>query len=135
MSWDIFVQNFPTEAKTPDEIPDNFVSQPIGSRDEIIAKIKEVVPTANFSDKAWGIIDGPDFSIEVNLGNKDLLTGFAFHVRGSDMAAACIIAILQHLNLRALDTTTGDFLNPNQAAKSLQQWRTYQDKILSQKSQ
>ena len=135
MSWDVFVQNFPPDIKSVAEIPDNFVSQPIGTREEIITKIKQIVPTANFSDKAWGIIDGSDFSIEVNLGNKDLLIGFAFHVRGPDTAAACVIEILELLDLRAFDTATGDFLNPNQAAKGLQHWRTYRDKSLSQKIQ
>lgn len=135
MSWDIFVQDFPMEAKTIDEIPDDFSSKPIGGRDEIIAKIKEIIPTANFSDKAWGIIETPDFSIEVNLGKEEILTGLAFHIHGGNEAAACIVDILRHLNLRAVDSGSGDFFDMNQPAEGLQKWRAYRDQILAEKHQ
>jgi hypothetical protein len=50
MSWDIFVQDLPRDAKTVADIPDDFKPAVIGARSEIISMIKEVVPTANFSD-------------------------------------------------------------------------------------
>jgi hypothetical protein len=84
MSWDIFVQDLPPEAQKLTDIPADFRPQPLGSRAEVVAKIKAIVPQANFADPSWGIIDGGDFSIEVNMGEEDPVTGFAFHVRGGD---------------------------------------------------
>jgi len=63
VSWDIFVQDFPKDAKTVDDIPDDFVPQPLIPRRELITRIQEVVPEAHFSDPAWGLIDDPDYSI------------------------------------------------------------------------
>jgi hypothetical protein len=131
MSWDIYIQNFPAEAKTPAEIPNNYSPQAIGSRDEIISKIREVIPTADFSNKAWGVIEASDFSIEVHLGDKELLTGFALFVRGSDMAAACVADILRHLNLRAIETGSGSFFDIDQPTAGMQKWRDYRNQIIS----
>ena len=66
MSWDIFVQDIPDEARAVRDIPDDFEPRPLGSRTEVIRRIPEVVPTADFSDPSWGTVEGPDFSIELN---------------------------------------------------------------------
>src|SRR2546428_2636470 len=107
MSWDIFVQDIPLDAQTVRDIPDSFVPAPVGRRSQIIEEIRKVAPFADFSDPAWGVIEGEDFSIEVNLGTNELVKDFAFHVRGGDMAAAAVSDLLKHLNLRAFDGGTG----------------------------
>ena len=55
MSWDIFVQHFPANAKTVADIPSDFKPAPIGDRTTIIEKIKDIVPSADFSDPTWGL--------------------------------------------------------------------------------
>lgn len=127
-SWDVFVQDFPAGATTKSDIPDNFQPGPIGTRSDLIKKIKAVVPKADFSDPSWGKIEGKDFSIEINLGDDEELTSFAFHVRGSDEAALIVARILKQLNLRALDSGTGEFLELKNPAKGLRIWRGYNDK-------
>src|SRR5258707_9772808 len=110
MSWDIFVQDFPKNVKSAKDIPADYCAKPIGTRAEIIAKILEVVPFADFSDPSWGDIEGNDWSIEVNLGDDGPSDGFALHVRGAgDEAVGVIAAILDHLNLRAFETSNADF--------------------------
>ena len=133
MSWDIFVSNFPPEAKTVNDVPNDFMGKPIGTRHEIIGKIREIVPTAVFPDKSWGQISGPGLEIEISLGDDESVTGFAFHVRGSEMSAACVADILRHLNVRAVDSGTGDFFELNRAVDGMQKWKTYRDQITSQK--
>ena len=54
MSWDVFVQDFP-DVGTLEEMPDDFEPKTIGKRQDVINKIKEVVPFADFSDPSWGI--------------------------------------------------------------------------------
>lgn len=133
MSWDIFVMNFPAEAGTPEDIPEDFIEKPIGKRDEIIARIKEIMPMADFSDKAWGKIEGPELGIEINLGNEEEVSSFAFHIHGSDVSASCIADILRHLKLRGVDSATGDFFDFDQPAEGMKKWRAYRDQILSPK--
>jgi hypothetical protein len=82
MSWDVLVQDLPQEAKSTADIAPDFRPASIGKRSAIIEKIREVVPTADFSDPSWGRIDGDDWSIEVNIGTNEDCGGFALHVRG-----------------------------------------------------
>ncbi|HEY1788472.1 MAG TPA: hypothetical protein VGJ73_09970 [Verrucomicrobiae bacterium] len=133
MSWDIFVSNFPADAKTVDDVPDDFVGKPIGSRHEVIAKIREVIPTAVFPDKSWGKIEGPGLDIEISLGDEEIVKSFAFHVRGSEESAACIADILRHLKLRAVDSGTGGFFDLDRPADGIQRWKEYRDEILSRR--
>ena len=132
MSWDIFVMDLPADAATMDDIPQDFEGRVLMSRWALIEGIKQVVPDADFSDPTWGHIDGPDYSIEVNVGDDDPLTGFAFHVRGDgDTAAGIVAAILRHFGLRAVDSSsdTGLF-DPESAVESLRHWRAYRDHVV-----
>jgi hypothetical protein len=86
MGWDVFVQDLPQEAKNTSDIPPDFRPASIGKRSAIIEKIREVFPTADFSDPSWGRIDGDDWSIEVNIGANEDCGGFALHIRGGDAA-------------------------------------------------
>jgi hypothetical protein len=128
MSWDIFVQDMPREAKSIGDIPAGFRPASIGERSVIIQRIREVVPTVDFSDPSWGRIAADGWSIEVNLGAKEDCQGFALHVRGGDAAAGAVAAILEHLGLRALDSQTGDFFVPGpEAVESFRKWRAYRE--------
>lgn len=131
MSWDIFVQDFPSEVRDPAEIPDDFLPSAIGKRTEITARITEVMPEADFSDPAWGNIDGDDWSIEVNLGDNETCEGFALHVRGGNEAVGAVAAILQHLKLRGLDSQSGEFFVAGpEAVESFRKWREFRDRAV-----
>jgi len=128
VSWDIFVQDLPKDAKSIAEVPKDFVPGSVGARSEIIAKISEVVPDADFSNPAWGRIDDRSWSIEVNLGEATDVRGFTFHVRGGDEAAAVVGAILERLELRGLDSGTGEFFSVGaDALESFRKWRAYRN--------
>jgi len=131
MSWDIFVQDLPRDAATVADIPHDFKPAPIGKRADIIETIRDVVPSADFSDPSWGQIEGEDWSIEVNIGKNETCNGFALHVRGGDAAAAVVAAILDHLKLRALDAQTGEFFVAGpEALASFRQWRAFRDRVI-----
>ena len=131
MSWDIFVQDLPADATTLDDIPHDFAPQPLGLRAEIIATILAVVPYANFTDPTWGMIDAPEFSVEVNLGRDELVDAFALHVRGGSAAVACVVAILDALGARALDAESGDIFNREAALERFERWRSYRDQAIA----
>jgi hypothetical protein len=48
MSWDIFVQDLPSEAKRVADIPSSLQAALIGKPSEIIDSIIRVIPTADF---------------------------------------------------------------------------------------
>ena len=138
MSWDIFVQEIPKDVKQISNMHErynHFKPSPIGTRSEIVGKIKEVIPEADFSNPSWGIIEGDGFSIEVNMGDQEECNGFVFHVRGGDAAAFVICDILENLGLRAFDPSseTGLFEIGTDAIASFQRWRHYRNKVLKEK--
>jgi len=128
MSYDIFVQDIPESANTIEDIPDDFTPQEIGSRSEIISSILEIVPEADFSDATWGTIEGESFSIEVNLGEDEILTSFTFHAKGDKTALTIISAILNHLDLRAFDPD--GIFDPKRSSKSFKNWKEYRDFVV-----
>ena len=132
MSRDIFVQDIPPEIRSLEDIPSDFQPALIGRRSEIISRILDVVPFADFSDPSWGRIDGSTFSIEVNIGASDSVRHFAFHARGDDMAAAVITDILLHLGLRAFDpqAPNGIFDLEVDPTIGLRKWRAYRESVL-----
>ena len=132
MSWDVFVQDLPSNVKTVADIPGSFRPSLIGKRSEIIDRIIGIVPSADFSDPSWGLIDGQDWSIEVNLGQEEDCSSFALHVRGGDAAVGAVAAILRRLNLRAIDSQTGEFFVAGESAiESFQQWKSYRDQVIT----
>ena len=110
------------------DIPSSFRPSLIGKRSEIMAKIIGVIPSTDFSDPNWGLIDGQDWSIDVNLGQDEDCRGFALHVRGGDAAVGAVAVILHRLNLRALDSLTGEFFAADSnAIESFRRWRQNRD--------
>jgi len=135
MSWDIFVQDIPKDAVSVADIPDDFEPSSIGERQKIIGKIRSIIPTANFEDSVWGIIDGPDYSIEVNLGKDEILDGFALNIRGGSLAPFVVADILAVLNLRAFDpnSESGIFSIGPDGSEGQKRWREYRDIIVNTK--
>ena len=134
MSWDIYAQDMPLEAKSVDDIPDTFVPDTIGNRSDIVAQIQKLVPFADFSNPAWGTIDGDDFSIEVNIGEDEKVECVAFRIRGEKTAASVISDILTELNIRAFDTGTVEIFDHDNASTSMDQWRAYRERVIGRKA-
>ena len=135
MSWDIFVQDIPKDAVSVADIPDDFEPSSIGERQEIIGKIRSIIPTANFKDPAWGIIDGPDYSIEVNLGKDEILDGFALHIHGGSLSPFLVDEILSCLGLRAFDlnSESGIFSIGPDGSEGQKSWSEYRERIVNSK--
>ena len=131
MSWDLFVQNIPDSVSSPREIPDDFRPRPLGRRDDIIRRILEIIPEADFTDPSWGTIRGEGFSIELNMGEGEVLESFALHVRGGDQAVVVITGLLDHLGFRALDpgSDSGIFHGGDDALESFRSWRAFRDRV------
>ncbi len=130
MSWDILVLNFPPDIKLFEDLPEGFAFTALGKRADLIAKILEVAPSADFSDPSWGSLQGENWDIEINLGKEEETDSFMFHVRGGDGAVGAVGTILDHLGLRAYDIERqGFFVADADALKSFQTWRSYRDHV------
>ena len=134
MSWDISIQDLPASVQSVSDIADDYRPGVLGARDEVIARINQVLPDVDFTDRSWGLLDRSEFSIEFNMGRKEICSGFMLHVRGGGAAITTIDQLLQHLKLRAVDCQTGDFFSIEAAQASFVQWQTYRNRVVGQET-
>ncbi len=132
MSWDIFIQDLPNDVASVAEIPEDYNPRPIGKRSELIAAIRTAIPQVDFADPSCGHLNLPQCSMDVMIGNEDDVASIALMVHGGEFAAGVVCAIVGALQLRALDSETGDFFNPSAAAESYGAWTQYRDTALGQ---
>lgn len=127
MSWDIFIQDYGSYNKIS-EIPDDFKPKPFGNRDDIIKRMVEIYPEADFSDPSRGIIDADAFSIEISISGDQIVDSITLHVRGDKLDADYVAKIVKIIGQRAFDTGTGEFLDLNDPDLGFAKWRTYRNK-------
>lgn len=132
MSWDLFAAKIPPECKMTADLPDGWAPPDIGSRSDIIEQIRKIMPGADFSDPAWGRVDGPDYSIEISLSGDEMPSMVTFYVRGGDAAAFVAAEIITGLGLRAFDTGSSDgtIFPGEDVTDGLQNWRRFRDQVL-----
>jgi hypothetical protein len=117
VSRDIFIQDIPPNIHSVEEIPDSWRPSPLPfGHAEVVAAVREIVPSADFTAPTWGQVEIPGASIEVNVSDKPQLDSFALHVRAVDQAAAdqFIAQLLDRLDVRGFDpeNETGLFSAP-----------------------
>src|SRR4029450_8011648 len=124
MSWDIFAVNVPLAFESIEEIPSDFKPKPLGNRSAVIAKIKRIVATADFSDPSWGLIEKDGWSIELNMGDDEICEDFAFHVRGDgDEAVEVVARILDGLGIGGFEPEAGGLFGAGPSAiASFNEW-------------
>lgn len=130
MSYDVWVQDLPANIESLEDIPDDFVPGVIGTRTDIIRKIIQIVPFANFSDPAWGEINGPDFWIEVGMSEEQVKCCH-FMLQGSEKAVGVVADIVERLGLPTLHSGGDGIFRPKEAAAGFREWRRYRDQIVS----
>jgi len=130
MSFDIFVQDIPANAKGAEDIPDDFRPQPIGPRRALVAAIRKVAPEVKFATPEWGTIDADDYSVEINIGLHDPVMSFAFHVRGSERGMFLVAEILAELGARAFAPgTESGFFEVDRGAEAFLRWQAFRDRV------
>jgi hypothetical protein len=135
MSWDIYIMNFPATAQRVADIPDDFQPKPLGKRADLIAQIRGVIPSADFSKPDWGVFEGEGFSIEFQMGDKEICQSVTLLVRGGGSPAPLIGALLDRLKVRGIDCQTSEFFHIEAARASFGSWQQYRDQIIGAKDE
>ncbi len=108
MSWEILVQDLPDVVNLED-VPNDFRPGPIGQRAELIARIKEAVPTAEEED-GWLFVQNVDVDLSIQFHMEDplLVRYLLIHVHSGANSKAHVAGIIEKLGLRAVDVDTGE---------------------------
>ncbi|MFT3836661.1 MAG: hypothetical protein QM723_06665 [Myxococcaceae bacterium] len=127
MSWDVHFMRWPEGVTNLEEMTEEFVPDPLGPAHEVIAKLTARLPKLDFSDRAWGVLEGPGFSIEFNLGAAPIADSLMLHVRGGPAAFGAVREVSEALGVPALDLSTGECIDFSaaDASRGFDAWRTY----------
>ena len=130
MSWDVFIQDLPVDARSVRDVPDSFQPRPLGSRGEVITRVTTRFPDADFSDRSWGRLHRATYSVDISLPDEgETINGVTLHVRGSDEAVDAVIALIDAIGGRAVDSWTGELFDQAVALHSMRRWRAYLEEI------
>lgn len=129
MSWDVFIQDLPPDARSVKDIPDEFHPRPLGRRADVVTRIRSVFPDADFSDPAWGRLQKEGYAVDISVGDAEEVTGVTLHVRGSDEAVGAVISLIDAIGGRGVDSWTGEFFDQAVARHSIRRWRAYLEEI------
>ena len=130
MSWDLLVVNLP-DVESIDDIPKDYVLPSLGKLENIIARIKKIIPKVDFSHSDWVILIEESFSIEFSMGTNETCDSFMLHVRGGGNAVLTISYLLKEMRLRAYDCQSGDFFTVDSAQGSFADWQAFRDGVIS----
>jgi hypothetical protein len=132
VSWDVFIFCAPAEAASVGDIPQDFEPSPLGGGLDVLQRLRDSVPGLDLSDPTWGQLEGPTWSIELNIGSDDPIDSIMLHVRGSgDDVPGVIAQIADSVGGRALDLSTNDFLTGDPAESAgWQGFQQYRNRVI-----
>ncbi len=112
MNWDAVAINLPPHVTRVADIPLSYKPPPLGKRADLIARIQQAAPRANFSVPSQGRIEdaGWTWSIVIEINGEEDCQSIIFHIKGHSAALDVFAAIVNHLNLRAVDMQTDEVL-------------------------
>jgi hypothetical protein len=115
MSWDVFLQKFPQEARQPQEVPDNYVASAIGSRAEVASALRELFRDVECANDSCVTVQNSSFAMEIILGDEEPCSQLLLHVHSEGQGARkAILRIAERLGLRAIDCSTSEFIEKRQ---------------------
>ncbi|HWO58857.1 MAG TPA: hypothetical protein VNO31_02285 [Umezawaea sp.] len=131
MSWDVLLSVVPEGFGSIEELPRDFRAPPIGPHGAVEDALRRAVPTIDLADPSWGVIDGPGWSVEVNIGRADPVDAIMLHIRGGgDDALPVVFRVAGELGCRPLDMTTGELLASVDSAEGWWGFQEYRDKVV-----
>ncbi|MGD9127150.1 MAG: hypothetical protein PVH19_07195 [Planctomycetia bacterium] len=111
MSWDVLLFNFEGDPPNFEEVPDDFRPPSMGDAQAVREAIDKVVPNVDWSDPAWGIVEGNGWSIEFNHQENGDTDQVMLHVRGGGNPITTIVNLCKANNWSAFDLSTGEFID------------------------
>ncbi|MEU6440937.1 hypothetical protein [Streptomyces sp. NPDC047046] len=124
MSWDVLVLRLPEGRARVEDLPEGPAELPLGPRADVLAALAAAVPDADLSDPAWGELEGPGWSIEMDIGDKEPVDAVMLHVRGGgDDVLPVVLRIAEALGARAWDTAGGMLTGPGDTSG----WHAFQE--------
>ncbi len=96
----------PDEVQSLSELPKDYCPPPLGTLNDILDMLNELLPDVDFLNPSWGILGTEKGSIEFSIGDMDPVESIVLYTRGD--VIDIIKEICQKASWKAFDTLTGD---------------------------
>jgi hypothetical protein len=129
MSWDIYIQDLPAVACLAD-VPESFRPGPIGERQAVLQRLRELLPEAEQQDELWFFVRRPDAELSIVVHTEGAhATHVSMHVHGGEASPTFVARIVTGLGLRALDSGTGELFDPERPEAGYLAWQTFREQL------
>ena len=127
MSWDLLVYAAPPGVRMEDTEEEHLR---LGTLEEVQAAIRAALPEAELRSP-YARIDHQAYTVELHIGDDDPVQGLGVRVQGGDEAVEPLLRLCAHTGWRALDVSTGAFLDESgDPAAGLRGWRAFRDSVV-----
>lgn len=131
MSWDLFIF-----ANDPRPFNDETKLSPLGDAAEVRTKISQSVPKVDWTDPAWGVLEGHRWSIEFNHKTNGLTEYVTLHVRGGGDPLTTIVKLCKDNGWVVFDPAANDLIDlAAPSTKSWQEFQGYRDQVIGKMEQ
>jgi hypothetical protein len=110
LSWDVILMPVPPGVERMADVPEDHRAAPLGTHDEVMARLRDALPGVVFSEASRGLVRGEDYSLELNLGTGALVKAVIAHVQGGEAALPAIRRAAEALGVSALHCGSGALL-------------------------
>ena len=127
MSWDVTILSAKHVDGSDAEPP------PLGDAGDVRKAVSSALPGVDWSDPAWGTLEGKGWSIEFNTEAEGTVGDMMLHVRGGGDPLPAITKLCTQNGWVALDMSTGDYIEleaPSDA--SWKEFQGFRDSVVSQ---
>jgi hypothetical protein len=100
---------------------------PLGDAEEVRTKVSRSLPAVDWSQPAWGVLDGAGWSIEFNHQAEGPTDSLMLHVRGTGDPLSAILKLCSESAWIAFDTTEGEVIDSK--ARRAVGWEKFQSYV------
>jgi hypothetical protein len=131
MSWDVMVLNGDGTPASLVDVPKDWVPKPLGDAPTVRAAISASLADVDWSDPAWGVHLGDEFSMEFNFQKDGVVHAFSLHIRGGGDPLPTIVGLCSSNGWVAFDYSTGELIDlSNPSRDSWVAFQRFRDKAI-----
>ena len=109
MSWAIYAMRGPGGVRRLEDIPDGYEPPSLGTADDVVKLVREVVPDADTSNRSWLVLRSDEYDVEMTIGKGVAVHDVTYYIDGP-RSIPLVMEISNRLGVTAYDTESGDFL-------------------------
>lgn len=127
MSWDVILFKVPPNVVSLEEA--GVTLTPLGTKLEVISKLKRIIPNVDFSDPTWGKLDGDNYFIEFSMGKEEIIDGLMLHIRGGNEVIEVLKTISKDTGWKPFDCSNGELIDFDYYPEGLQKWKDFREQM------